>query len=107
MEYSYNELKHTKIANLREIASKLDHPAVQGYTQLNKDHLLEALCKAFNIDTHEHHEIRGIDKGPVKQQIRELKKQREEAVAAHDHTRLKEIRRRMHSMKRTLRKSMV
>jgi hypothetical protein len=33
-------------AELRDIAKALTHEAVQGYTQMNKEHLLPALCKA-------------------------------------------------------------
>ncbi len=35
---------------------------MQGYTQLNKEHLLVALCKALNIPIHEHHDAVGVDK---------------------------------------------
>jgi hypothetical protein len=52
MAHTYDELKHKTVAELREIAAGLDHEAVQGYTQLNKEHLLVALCKALGIDTH-------------------------------------------------------
>jgi len=46
MAHTYEELKKKKVAELREIAKGLEHEAVKGYTQLNKDHLLKALCKA-------------------------------------------------------------
>jgi hypothetical protein len=46
MAHTYEELKKKTIAELRDIAKDLQHKAVQGYTQLNKDHLLPALCKA-------------------------------------------------------------
>ncbi len=104
-QYDYHELKHTKVSDLRDIASKLD-PPIQGYTQLNKDHLIEAICKQLNIDMHEHHEVQGINKEPIKKQLRELRKSRDEAEAAHDSKKLKQIRRRMHGLKRTLRRSM-
>ncbi len=103
--YDYHELKHTKVSDLRDIASKLE-PPIQGYSQLNKDQLLQAICDQLGIDMHGHHEVKGIDKEPIKKQIRELKKSRDEAEAAHDSKRLKEIRRRMHGLKRTLRRSM-
>ena len=61
MSYEYTELKHMTAAKLKEIAKDIDHEAVQGYTQLNKDHLIEAICKALNIDMHEHHDIVGLD----------------------------------------------
>ena len=52
MSYTYQELKHTKMGDLRKIAEGLDHEAVRGYTQLNKNQLLLALCGALGIDTH-------------------------------------------------------
>ena len=105
-DYDFHELQHTKVSDLRDIAAKLD-PPVEGYTQLNKDHLIEAICKQLDIEMHEHHEVQGIDKAPVKKQIRELKKTRDQALAEHDHAKLKEIRRRIHSLKGTLRRATV
>ena len=71
MSYTFHDLKHKRIADLRNIASGLDHEAVKGYTQLNKDHLLQALCKALGIDVHEHRDVTGIDKAAIKVQIRD------------------------------------
>lgn len=107
MAYTYEELKHKTLADLREIASGIDHEAVQGYTQLNKEHLLPAICKALNIDTFEHHHVEGIDKSKIKSRIRELKQKRTEALANHDHARLKNCRRTIHRLNRALRKNMV
>jgi hypothetical protein len=39
--------------------------------------------------------------------MKELKKQRDEALAAHDHKRLKAVRREMHSLKVKLHRSAV
>jgi hypothetical protein len=100
-EYTYHELKHTKVSGLREIARKLD-PPVEGYSQLNKDHLIEKICNQLGIEMHEHHEVQGIDKTPLKQQIRELKKSRDEAIEAKDRKKVKETRRRIHGLKRRL-----
>lgn len=105
--YTYDELKDKKVAELREIASGIDHEAVQGYTQLNKDHLLEAICKALDIDMHVHHEVKGIDKTSIKRKIRELKKERDKALAAHDHKQLKDVRRQIKTLKNKLRRAMV
>ena len=93
MSYTFNDLKHKRVADLRDIAAGLDHEAVKGYTQLNKEHLLEALCKALGIDVHEHRDVKGIDKGAIKAQIRGLKKERDAALEAHDHAQLKLVRR--------------
>lgn len=107
MSYTYEQLKHTKIADLREIAKDLDHEAVQGYTQFRKDQLVLALCTALGIDPHEHHEVKGLDKAAIKKQIRELKGQRDAALDKHDHKELKVIRRKIHRLKRAIHKATV
>jgi len=105
MAYTYNQLKGMTVAELREIAAGVQHEAVQGYTQLNKEHLLAALAKALNIDTHTRHKLAGVDKAGVKLQMKELKKKRDAALKAHDHSGLKNVRRQLHSLRRSLRKT--
>ena len=107
MSYTFHDLKHKRIADLRNIASELDHEAVKGYTQLNKDHLLEALSKALGIDVHEHHDVTGIDKAAIKVQIRGLKKDRDAALEARDHAQLRLVRRQIHGLKHTIRRHTV
>jgi DNA-binding IclR family transcriptional regulator len=107
MAYTYDELKKKTVAELREIAKDIEHEAVQGYSQLNKEHLLDALCQALEIDKHEHHEVVGINKAALKVKIRALKKRRDEALSAHDHAELKRVRRQIHGLKRKIRKSTV
>ena len=99
MAYTFEELKHKTVAQLREIAAGLDHPAVKGFTQLHKEQLLPGLCKALGIDLHVHHHVEGINKAELKAKINELKKERDAALAAHDKQRLKAARRKMHSLK--------
>lgn len=107
MAHTYEELKHKTVAQLREIAAGIEHEALQGYTQLNKEHLLVALCNALGIDMHQHHEVKGINKAEMKALMKRLKGQRDEALAAHDHARLKMVRRRMHHLKRAIHKATV
>ena len=107
MAYTYKELKHKKVSELRDIAAGIQHEAVQGYTQLNKDHLLEAICTALNIDLHEHHEVVGVNKSKIKTQIKDLKKERDVALEAHDHKKLKEVRQQIKKLKKKLRNAMV
>lgn len=107
MAYTHNELKHKTLAELREIAKDIEHEAVQGYTQLNKEHLVVAICRALNIDIHEHHEVVGIDKGTIKARIKALKTKRDAALAAHDHAELKRARRGIHRLKRQIHKATV
>ena len=107
MAYTHHELKHKTLAELRDIAKDIDHEALQGYTQLNKEHLIVAMCKALNIDIHEHHEVVGIDKAAVKSRIKEWKKKRDAALEAHDHAQLKHARRSIHRLKRQIHKATV
>ena len=106
MAYTYEQLKHMTLADLREIAKGSEHEAVQGYTQMNKEHLIGALAKALGIQ-HTHHDVVGIDKGSIKVRIRELKTQREAALAAHDRAQLKVVRRTIHRLKRRIHKATV
>lgn len=107
MAYTYDELKHKTLAQLRDIAANTEHEAVQGYTQLNKEHLLVALCNAYNIDMHVHHRVEGLDKSSVKAKIKELKKKRDEVIEARDRKQLKTLRRRIHRLKRQIHKATV
>ena len=106
MAYTYEQLKHMTVAELREIAKGTDGEIVQGYTQLNKEHLVGALATALGIQ-HEHHEVVGVDKAAIKSRIRELKQKREAAIAAHDHAELKMVRRTIHRLKRQIHKATV
>ncbi len=106
MDYTFEQLKHKTVAELREIAKGNEHEALRGHTQLNKEHLLIALSKALGIK-HEHHEVVGVDKASIKARIREMKKKRDEALAAHDGKQLKVVRRTIHSLKRQIHKATV
>lgn len=93
MEYTFDQLKGMTVAQMREIASGLEHEAVKGYTQLNKEHLLAALCTALSIDTHTRHKskVSGEDKAGIKVEIKKLKAKRDAALEAHDHTDRKSV----------------
>lgn len=107
MAYTHHELKHKTLAELREITKDIEHEAVKGYTQLNKEHLVTALCKALGIEMHEHHDVVGIDKAAIKSRIRELKKRRDGALTTHDHAQLKAVRRSIHRLKRRIHRATV
>ena len=107
MAYTHQELKHKTLAELRDIAKDIEHEAVQGYTQLNKEHLVVAICKALNIDIHEHHDVVGIDKAAIKTRIKKWKKKRDDALSAHDRAQLKRARRSIHRLKRQIHKATV
>jgi len=106
MAYTFEELKHKTVNELRDIAKGIEHEAVQGYTQLNKEHLLIAISKALGLP-HEHHDVIGVDKAAIKTRIRELKKKRDEALSAHNHPELKVVRRTIHRLKRQIHKATV
>ena len=107
MAYTHHELKHKTLAELRDIAKDLDQEAVKGFTQLNKEHLVVAICQALNIDIHEHHDVVGIDKASIKARIKALKSKRDAALSAHDHAQLKLTRRSIHRLKRQIHKATV
>ena len=106
MAYTHEELKGKTIAELRDIAKTVDSEHVQGYSQLNKDHLLPALCRALDIDIHDHHTVSGIDKHTVKTKMRELKQKRDEALESHDHEALRSLRRQLHHLNHQIRSHM-
>jgi hypothetical protein len=107
MAHTYDELKHKTVAELREIAKATEHEAVKGYTQLNKDHLLVALCKALGIDTHVHHHAVGAEKVKQKAKIKALKKKRDEILASTDHGGLKVVLNEIRGLKRALRRATI
>lgn len=107
MAFTYHDLKAKNIGQLRDIAKDLQHEAVQGYTQLNKEHLLVALCTALGVPLHEHHDAAGIDKAAIKVKIRALKQERAAALEAGDHAKLKDVRRSIHGLNRQIKKHLV
>ncbi|OGA22453.1 MAG: hypothetical protein A3I01_15585 [Betaproteobacteria bacterium RIFCSPLOWO2_02_FULL_65_24] len=107
MAHTYEELKASTLAQLREIAAAMTDEAVKGYTQMNKDHLLAALCKALRIEMQQHHQVVGLNKSDIKARIRQLKHKRHEALAAHDHAQIKVVRRQIHHLKRRIHKATV
>jgi DNA polymerase/3'-5' exonuclease PolX len=109
MAHTYEELKKKTVEDLREIAKGLDHEAVKGFTQMNKEHLLPAVCKALGIDVHKHphHEARGIEKAKMKARMHALRSEKAKAIEAGDGARLKAIRREYHHLNRRIRAATV
>ena len=105
MAHTYEELKHKTVAELREIAKATQHEAVQGYTQMNKERLLPALCSALGIDPHEHHAAVSAEKASIKARMRQLKADCEKAIADGDHGTLQRLRRQYHKLNHSLRVS--
>jgi hypothetical protein len=86
MAHTYDELRRKTVAELREIAQD----TVQGASQMNKEHLLPALCQVLGVKT----------------QIRDLQTVRARALDTHDHLKLKAIRRQLHHLNHQIRAHM-
>jgi hypothetical protein len=106
MALTIEELKHKTLAELRDLAKGIEHEAIQGYTQLNKEHLVGALARALGIK-HTHHDVVGIDKASIKARIKELKVKRAAALEAHNAAELRVVRRTIHRLKRQIHKATV
>ena len=105
--YTYEDLKKQTVTELRDIAKGLPHEAVQGFTQMNKDHLLPAICKALGIEIGHHHVEAGFDKSKIKARMTMLRAEREKALEAHDSQKLKAVRSELHALNHRLRAHMV
>jgi hypothetical protein len=107
MAYTYDQLHAMTVAELREIAHGTGADALKGAGTMHKDKLLPMLCQVLGVETHVHHQVVGLDKSKIKAQIRELKAQRDTALEKKDTAALKIIRRKIHDLKRTIRKATV
>ncbi len=105
MAYTYEELKKKTVEDLREIAKGLDSETVKGFTQMNKEHLLPAVCHALGIDIHKHphHDAAGIQKQAFKARMHAIRDEKQKAAAAGDHAKLKALRREYHHLNRRIR----
>ena len=103
MAHTFEELKGKNVDELREIASGIEHEAVQGYSQLNKEKLIPAICQALGIEAREQHVASGIGKAKIKAEIQALKSERDKWLEAHDSKELKRVRRKIHALKHKLR----
>lgn len=104
MPHTYEELKKKTVAELRDIAKDIQHDAVQGFSQMNKEHLLPAICKALGIEAFEHHAAASAEKGRIKARMRELKAERSK-LSAGDSEKLHALRREYHALNHSLRAS--
>ena len=107
MDYTYEELSQKNVKQLREIAEGVVHEAVHGFKTMHQEQLVEALCKAFGIEAREERKVVGINKGEIKARIKKLKADRDKALEGHNHKQLKLVRRKIHGLKRKIRKATV
>ena len=106
MAHTYEELKKKTVAELRDIAKDIQHDAVQGFSQMNKEHLLPAICKALGIEAFEHHAAASAEKERIKARMRALKAERSKmASGSGDSEKLHAIRREYHVLNHSLRAS--
>jgi hypothetical protein len=106
--HTYESLHKMTVAELRQVCEGFENQeAVQGYTQLNKEHLLPLLCKALGIEAHVHHAAEGVDKARMKAEIRTLKKSRDTAMQSGDSAGHREARLKIRKLKRQLRRAVV
>ena len=97
----WHELHKMKVTDLRELAKeKLE---VEGVSGLHKDELVERLAAAMGIPK-PHKVVDADGKTLIKRRIRELKIERDQALAAKDRERLHRTRRQIHAEKRKLHK---
>ena len=106
-DYTHEQLRHMTVAQLREIASGIEHDAIKGYTQLHKDEIIHGICVALEIDEVEHHHVVGLNKTPLKAKIKALKLEREAALESGDADALKMARTKIRRIKRRIRKATV
>ncbi len=97
----FHQLHKTRVIELREMAAK---HGLEGVSALKKEQLVDFLVAKLGIDRHAHGAL-GINKATIKKQLTELKKERDQALAAHDHKVLKTTRKRRHRLKREIRRA--
>jgi hypothetical protein len=107
MAYTYKQLHKMRVADLREIAKDMEHEELQGYTTMHKEQLVPALCHALGIEDHVHHEVVGVDKTKIKQDIRAFKKERDQALEDKDSEKLKITRTKISRLKKKLRQATI
>ncbi len=105
MAYTYEQLSKMTVMELRAIADGIEDEATKGHSTMHKEKLLPALCKALGIEAHAHHDAKGSDKSSIKLEIRALKKERENALQTHNSEMLREVRGKIHNLKKKLRKA--
>lgn len=107
MAYTYDQLSKMTASQLKDLAHQHETDELQGVAMMHKDKLLPLLCNVFGIEV-PHHHVEGIDKTKVKLEIRALKKKRDEILSTKEgKDQLGEIRRKIHELKRELRRHMV
>ncbi|MBD3235980.1 MAG: hypothetical protein GF330_04705 [Candidatus Eisenbacteria bacterium] len=98
----YQELQKQTVVKLREMAK--EYPDVEGASGMKKEQLVDMLCDKMGIEK-PHAVAVGVDKAEIKKKIAELKKVRDEALQKKDRQTLIATRRKLHQLRRKLRKA--
>ena len=108
MPHTYERLKKKTVSQLRDLAEGLgDHDELHGFRTMHKEELLPHLCHVLGIEDHAHHEVIGIDKRAITDEIRILKEARDTALSAGSPAEYREAIKKIRKLKRTLRRAMV
>jgi hypothetical protein len=107
MAYTYEQLSKMTVTELRKIAEGVEHEAVKGFSTMHKEKLLPALCTALGIEAHEHHVAKLSNKSAIKAEIRQMKAKRDAALQQKNYDEYKKALRRIHDLKRILRRAIV
>ena len=100
----WHDLQKKRVADLRDMM-KEHYPTAQGVMSMKKDVLVQHLAEAMGIEEPKK-VVEGIDKAAVKAKIQEHKALRQQALEAGNHEELRVQRRKIHRLKRQLRKAM-
>jgi hypothetical protein len=100
----WKDLEKMTVIKLREEALK--HPEIKGVHGKNKPELMDELAAILGIEKPHVHFTKDVvlTKGELKHKIRELKAERVKLVGMKDHKQLHAVRRKMHDLKRQIRK---
>ena len=97
----WHELEKMKVADLRAMAK--EKTELTGLSGLHKEDLVATLAKALGISK-PHLVVDAGSQGSIKEQIRALKVKRQEALDARESNELKRVRKKIHRLRRKLRK---
>lgn len=96
------ELKKMTVVKLREEAMK--YPDVKGASAMKKDDLIALLCEKLGIEPDKKKIVPPATKLSIKQQIKELKNMKQEAIARKDKAEVALYRQKIRTQKRHLRR---
>jgi len=98
----WHELEKMKVEDLRNLAK--EQTDIEGVTGLKKEDLVDALAAKLGIEKPHKVIEAGLGKRKIKAEIRALKQHRTAALETRDAGELRRVRRRIHGLKRKLRR---